>query len=814
MNIRITGCLVGMVLALMTGCVSPLLSSDLETRKQAMEKISDQQELFFIAMNVGVGLKDKWPEMYQETHLRHGEYPDDVRVMAVKKLTNPRYLLLCASWQDNDTYVDPASKNGRFEYKGETFYLNGNYVANMSEKVSPGDVVRAAAIERMSDPAIFTSLPKAVQIKDKEEYGAVSALFPKNSEVFFSNYGRSVRPGNPMNNAIAKASERQNAKNTVRFLIEGASWMPVVAPLAYDGCIGKLAGVDDADAKKLYRELFLKNEYGCAATRFYSGSTSDGYEDVVNRAKEWVWIVYRNIEGPDLEVVTSALKNADQKHSEEILGRVKDPEIFVRIYGDESIVKSVPKNKTVTMSGAYGSETVDLVYSEAVEKLKRVNDQKALIALANGAKLFSIRAAALDKIDDENVLAKIAAGEINNCPYDTSLKGHSWGDNGISWISKTQDASKANLQKHAIERMKNTQLLKGVRKTVANQDVKKTATKRLAALGASDVDEICAYDHFDADLFAMLDEMDDQTGLKKISTGAKLKGVRLMAAQKVSKDVFGAVAKKESVPTTKCEQGKINLGGYYLGLNIEDAFAMLASSYPSLDVKLYLDDKVICIADGNDNDIAWANAKTRVIHWLTLPPLVVKNITGFSSGSFDDLERAVEKKFAISFGTDIVKKGEVTQKIGNLDTTEGETLRYFKSDLGKGEDFSRSVRKAVNQHTMDTNPLNGGIGAAFANAFENAMQADENNKNAKSPRFAARGSLQLQATSQATKGEWGATGTLGASAGGVLKTIAEGVDHMNTIKGDLDELKRAGDKLKSVGAELNNAMDQLNNLSL
>jgi len=769
--------IIGLVVVstMMTGCVSPLLSEDPEVRKQAVEKVSDQKELFFIAMNLGVGYEDRWP-YYTATHIRKGEYAEDVRVLAAQRLSDPHYLLMCASWQDGDEYVDPAEESRRFEYAGETIYLNGS--GGMTQAVSPGNVVRSAAIARMSEPAIFKSLPKAVQVKDEDEndYTAGKTLFPKKGKDFVDMYG-DVVPDNPLNKALAQAAQKQNTKDIVSFLTEGAGWIPAVAPFAYDGCLGRISGIGDAEATKLYRELFLKDESGCVAKQYYSARrSSKEYEDVVNKAKEWVWLVYKNIDNPNLEIVKSAMKDVDQKRMSDILGRVKDPEVFVAIYGDESIVKTVPKDKKVGLSGPYGQETIDLVHDEAVEKLKLVSDTKALEALANGARLFSIRVAAIEKIEDESVLAKIASGNIKDCPFDTSLKGYSWGENGISWISKVQDDSKENLQKCAIERIRDAEKLKTVRKTVPNPEVKKAVTKRLAALGVSDVDEICAYDHYDADLFAMLETMGNATDLNKVASNARLKGVRVMAAQKISPEMFVTVAKKESVTAAQCEKGKINLGGYFLGLGIEDAYAMLAASYPSLNPKLYLDGKVLCIADAKGKDIAWANAQVKSIHWLTLPPQVVKSIVGFESGSFDDLERAVEKKLAVSFGTDIVKKGEVTQQIGNLDTTDGETLRYFKSELGKGEDFNRSVRKAINEHTIESDPMHGGVGAAFANAFEDAMQGEENAKNAKAPCFAARGSLQLQATSRATKGEWGATGKIGAAAVSIIKTLEDSVD--------------------------------------
>lgn len=765
MKFRITTSIAAMLLAL-AGCVSPLKSSDPAVRKQAMEQITDQQELFFIAMNVGVGIKDKWPEMYKETHLRPGEYAEDVRLIAVQKINDPKYLVKCATWQDNDVYVDPASETGRFQFKGETLYLTGNFEVNMTEKVAPGDAVRSAAANALAKPEIFRMLPQAyVKNDERKNYDVVSALFPKcdeKNEVFFSNYGRSVRPNNPLNQVIAKASEKQSTEDVVMVLSNCSEWLPIIAPLAYDQCLkNKLDGIKDTEAKILYHKLFLANDRGCSAERFYSGNSSEGYEDVIARTKCWPWLIYQHIENPDLNVVRSALKNSDSMLTEKILGRVKAPEIFVEIYGSEAIVKSVPKDKTKTLSGAYGSETTDLLNDEAAKMLKRVNDQNALVALAHGAKLFSIRAAAIARVENENELAKIARGEIKDCPYDTSLAGHNLFGNGIEWISKTQDASKANLQRLAIARMNDARCLRDVRKECKSEIVKKAVTARLSEIGQSDVAEICAYDKYDSDLFSMVAGLKDKSDIQKVSQSAKLKGIRILAGSKLDTNTFAALSKKEAEGTSgKPVEGKLVVAGYYLGMNIEDAFAKLAAEHPDVKPTIYLDDGVLCIAGSNGRDIAWANVKSLNVHWLTLPPSIVKQMAGFKTGSFKDLERAVERKLGISFGYDVIRKGSVSQKIGNFENTEGETLRYFISEIGEGEDFGRSIRKAVNQHTIDTNPLNGGFGAALANAFEDAQQADENRANARRPMFQPQGSLQLLLTKNAAKGSLGSKGSI------------------------------------------------------
>ena len=226
-----------------------------------MEKVTDQQELFFIAMNVGVGIKGKWPEMYQETHLRPGEYADDVRVMAVNKLTDTDYLLRCAAWKDNDLYEDKAAEDGRFLYKGETHYLNGNYKANMMEKVAPGDIVRDTAKKRLKLSAVGQSLAGDIR----------ATLFPSSSHWTGSGYSNSVettfidaygqiKNHNPFDLVICDLVDAEKSSSEiVTFLMLASSGGPVLTPNAYGKALRKLNGVDSETAKKIFRRLFRRN---------------------------------------------------------------------------------------------------------------------------------------------------------------------------------------------------------------------------------------------------------------------------------------------------------------------------------------------------------------------------------------------------------------------------------------------------------------------------------------------------------------------------------------------------------------------------
>ena len=424
----------------------------------------------------------------------------------------------------------------------------------------------------------------------------------------------------------------------------------------------------------------------------------------------------------------------------------------------KELLGRLSKDKRRTLSGANGSETTDMIPEVATEVLKHVSDNEALLTLALQAKLYSIRYAAIDKISSDDALARIANDPMDSCPYDTSLKDIGMFDNGIDWMNATKHKSAMNLRTFAIRKMKDIAALKALRKTDKDEVIKKCATEQLVSLGYSDAGDIIAYDKYDEDLFSMIAGIKKAEDLKRISAEAKLKGVRLLAASKLDADTFAAVSKKEFVGNTgKPSVGRFVVGGYYLGLNIEDMFAKLAVEYPDVKPTIYLDGKALCIAGDDGRDIAWANAKSLSVHWIALPPSIVKRIVGFKAGSYDDLERAVEKKLGVSFGYDVICKGNVSQKIGNLENTEGETLRYFRSSIGEDEDVVRAIRKSIRTNSVGNDPL-AALGAGLANALEDAQQADENRTNARRPMFQPQGSLQLLLTKNAVKGSLGATG--------------------------------------------------------
>ena len=154
----LTGAIGLAALACLIGCVSPLKSDDPAVRLQAVERIASQDDLFFIAMNVGfdVGMRRG---SYHDSALYVESYADDVRTAAARRLTDPIHLLRCATWADGDVFRLAGDSRGDYTYNGSRYHFQG-YAPHAP--VHPGDCVRRVAAQRICDSKIFASLPKAL----------------------------------------------------------------------------------------------------------------------------------------------------------------------------------------------------------------------------------------------------------------------------------------------------------------------------------------------------------------------------------------------------------------------------------------------------------------------------------------------------------------------------------------------------------------------------------------------------------------------------------------------------------------------------
>ena len=730
----------------LSGCTSPLKSDDPATRVKAVAELSDDKEIFFVAMNVGVyiGMREG---SYYNAFLTEENYADDVRVAAVKRLKNIDYLLCCAAWQDGDLYVDSGLDQGRLEFKGDNYYVHDSD-SRLLIKVKSGDAVRSAAVERLKKLEIFRRVSKSfVEVEGQEPFRR--RLFPSGrrwtgsgwndgKETSFVDYYGHVKKDNPLDKALVKAVEGQSSSEAIAdFLLGAADNGPVFVPSAYAVALKRLSGVSSDTATRLFRGIFIRPT-GAVPDVFRTGAIK----------------LYGMIDDPDAEIVMTALRLASIGTAPNVLGRVKRADVLVKVLCDKGIVGVVPRNERCELYCPLDVVKADMRPEVAESFVREVKDSTALGRIATDAALFSIRLAAVEQLSDDRQLARIVLDPLTDCPFDTSLPKYDLISNRIDWWSRTERTSAMRLRKRAVSRMADATVLRHVRKSTDDDAIKSEVSARLAALGASDVAEILAASKYDNDLFSMLNELNGRQDVERVAKEAKLKGVRIVTASKLPHDVGAALVQKECTMTSvRCPEGRIEIGGFFLGMDIEDALAQFVLRFPDVKPRFYLDGKVLCIAGENGRDMAWANAESREVHWLTLPPRIVQKSVGFKSGTFLELEAAVQSALKLNFWMNVVGKGEVRQQIGEVETVAGESLRYFMSGVRKGENFKRFVRKSLREDIALADPMSG-IGAALANAFEDAEQADENASHARSPRFAEQGSLQLQWTKNAVKGEY------------------------------------------------------------
>ena len=151
-------CAIGMsALTCLVGCVSPLKSDDPAVRLLAVERIASQDDLFFIAMNVGFDVGSRRGS-YHDSVLYAESYADDVRAAAAKRLADPVHLLRCAAGADGDVLCLASDDASDYTYNGVRYCFQGR---SPQAPVHPGDCVRRVAAERICDPRVFAKLPAA-----------------------------------------------------------------------------------------------------------------------------------------------------------------------------------------------------------------------------------------------------------------------------------------------------------------------------------------------------------------------------------------------------------------------------------------------------------------------------------------------------------------------------------------------------------------------------------------------------------------------------------------------------------------------------
>lgn len=254
------------------GCTSPLKSDDPATRLNAVAKVVAEDDLFLIAMNLGLRVSGR-SGSYCNAVLYPEQYSEDVRVAAVKRMSDPVRLLKCATWCDGDLYYDPAIESGTFVYNEESYWVH-DAEQNLKEKVSPGDAVRAAAEQKLCENDVFARIPAAFEkfnfdgdtySNRKKAVNIRTELFPGKprysvggEENAFVDYYASVKKDNPLNAALARIVRAQNDQFALcAFIIASRENGAGVYADAVDAAINALDGSNQVEIIRAFEKLFL-----------------------------------------------------------------------------------------------------------------------------------------------------------------------------------------------------------------------------------------------------------------------------------------------------------------------------------------------------------------------------------------------------------------------------------------------------------------------------------------------------------------------------------------------------------------------------
>jgi hypothetical protein len=208
---------------------------------------------------------------------------------------------------------------------------------------------------------------------------------------------------------------------------------------------------------------------------------------------------------------------------------------------------------------------------------------------------------------------------------------------------------------------------------------------------------------------------------------------------------------------------------------------------------------IVSIGSEYPCDFSWAKIADMSVYRLTFTPDMVRKLVEFKSGSFEDLERAVEKYFGVNFGWDYLERRYrwsvwgverynhrlVSQKVGTIASVDGETLWFFsgkpeyeKIDLFKVADICDwDINQAVEQEKI---------------IIKSQRDVDLT--------LSYQGAIRLELTKNAPKGVLGTSGSF-------AKSLEEAVT--GEMKDAVNKMIEADEAVKE---EVKKAMEQLEQL--
>ncbi len=495
----------------------------------------------------------------------------------------------------------------------------------------------------------------------------------------------------------------------------------------------------------------------------------------------------------DGETLVELVKKVDAKDEKAIFSRL------VALKAQKSLAKLFTEYDATRFFEEKDRDSQDITQAKAAELIALFSNKAVIASLATRARSFQIRSCAIDKLEDQTVLKKIA-----------------------------EDADMGALQKQAIKKLTDAGALKGLRQTVKNDEIKKCVSARMAELGISSVNDIVAAKKYSKYLLEMVDEISDTKDLQKIVGAASLRGVKILAAAKLGEEKAIAEAKKQMAAIKdKPTSGQFVIDGFYLGMPIEDAFAILWVKHHEVKPSLYVDeerDTFLNISMGSKYpcDFAWAKISDMAVCRLTFTPDLVGKIIGFKGGSFTDMESAVENHLGVTFGDDILESRLqwsllgveqincriASQKICSIASVGDETLRFFAGDREVDRNLQRNVMQSSRRNGWDS---------SISNALKSLGEYVDDSLKDVDIIFAHRGSIRICKTNDAPKGLLKASGSFGKPSGVKKRVKVENIlnSDRGNISGALDDAKnKVEDLLNNNMQNIQNAIDTLGGLGL
>lgn len=309
MNIRIL--FVSFILILcpvFNGCVATLKSEDSQKRMEAINSIKDEEELFLIAMNLKIDV-DRCSGSFCDAFLRSESYYDDVRVAAVKKLENPILLVRCASWSDGEMFHYDRLKNGVLVYNGRNYWVHDSG-CRMRQHVNPGDCVRRAAAEKLSQQRMFAELVQTLCFIGRDRSGGKaqkggasfrSVFFPGKESYFvggvendFVDGYAGVKYGNPIDRLFSELIRQQGNQSLLSsFIAASISNGLVVYPSAMEAAIEKIDGSDRDAVVRVFEALTNQDVFVPNAKKVIA---------------KWAWQMLYVMDNPSIENMIFCVK--------------------------------------------------------------------------------------------------------------------------------------------------------------------------------------------------------------------------------------------------------------------------------------------------------------------------------------------------------------------------------------------------------------------------------------------------------------------------------------------------------------------------